>query len=151
MRIVPHGSSGASLWGKEDFYFQCIFLGGFLRRACRACDYSHVCLALRLSSVGVVFRSVFLLLRSPSSLCDLWHALKHHMTRHPHDMSHDTRVVFDANNWGQQFSPRFFLYNHQKHGHPMFIYDIFCTVIYILQTLQISSQHIFIHCFLLSV
>ena len=43
MRIVSHDSSGASLWGKEDFYFQCIFLGGFLRRACRACDYSHVC------------------------------------------------------------------------------------------------------------
>ena len=51
---MPHGSSGASLWGKEDFYFQCIFLGGFLRRACRACDYSHVCSHLVFSTASLI-------------------------------------------------------------------------------------------------
>ena len=65
MRIVPHGSSGTSLWGKGEFDFQCIFLRWFLRHDCHACDYSHVCKYLKppakfhLLIIRILYRFLF--------------------------------------------------------------------------------------------
>ena len=39
MKIVSHGSSSCFNWGKGSLDLQCIFLGGFLKHVCRACDY----------------------------------------------------------------------------------------------------------------
>ena len=36
-------SQSLSMWGKGLSDLQCVFPRGFLRHACGACDYSHVC------------------------------------------------------------------------------------------------------------
>ena len=42
LRIVPLGSKQPQGEAKGKLDLQCVFPRGFLKRACGACDYSHV-------------------------------------------------------------------------------------------------------------